>query len=70
MQNYGDFIERLITDGYISAKGVPLRCQTCASDDLEDYGHIYENGFVIEHYVRCKSHEHLTGIWAYGTWDI
>jgi len=67
----GERINNLIEEGFIDEKGKPLKCQNCEGEDLEEYGHCYEdNHFLVEYQVSCKKCYHNTGLWAYGHWEV
>lgn len=63
-------INKLIKKGYIKDDGTPLKCTKCKSTDLTDYGHIYEDYYCVEYYVKCKHCNSQQGTWSYGSWIL
>lgn len=40
----------------------------CEHDNIENYGHIYEGGHLVEYYERCIDCGIKVGTWSYGTY--
>ena len=40
----------------------------CEHDNIESYGHLYEEGYLVEYCERCADCGEKVGTWAYGTY--
>lgn len=66
MQKY---IDKKVKQGYILEDGTPLKC-SCGCTDLEQTGEYYEEHWIVEYAVKCKSCGKQVGYWAYGSWEL
>lgn len=68
-QTIEEYINQQIADGYITNKGVPIKCQYCDSTALREDSY-HEEHVVVEKLVTCIDCSAEVGLWSYGTWTI
>jgi len=69
METIGDYINRMIEEGYIGEKGQPLKCFKCGGEDFEETNHCMGNYSIDEYDMVCSCGT-IVGHWAYGYWDV
>lgn len=71
MENYEDYINKMIEDGYWSKRDLsPIKCDLCESENLEDINYSFENAMIVSYDRCCKKCKKIVGSWSYGHWDI
>lgn len=65
-----DYIKELVTMGYVSETGVPLKCMACNCEDLKFDWHSHIEGIATECEVTCNNCGHITGNYYCGAWEI
>lgn len=69
IEDYGAYLHRMETEGYIGDKGQPLKCLYCDSKELDERNTYYENHYIVEYQVYCKKCDKTVGQWSYGRWE-
>jgi hypothetical protein len=68
-EEYEEYVEELIRDGYILSDGTPLKC-FCGCEDLYETGEYYDEHSLVEYEVKCKQCDARVGYYAYGYWEM
>ncbi|SDX05008.1 hypothetical protein [Paenibacillus sp. PDC88] len=70
-ETFGEYFERMISEGYIEEDGTPLKCPHCESADVEERNHLYEDYIcLLEYQMFCKPCNVSIGQWSYGSWEV
>lgn len=67
-EDFRAYMESLEDSGYISSRGVPLKCTNCESTNFEQVNEYYEGPTCVEYQCRCKNCSNIVGHYAYGLW--
>ncbi|GAK41925.1 hypothetical protein TCA2_4417 [Paenibacillus sp. TCA20] len=70
VETIGDYLERMITEGYIDKDCRPIKCHICENTDIEGRNYMYEDfALIIEYEMFCKPCNVSIGRWSYGNWE-
>lgn len=69
-ETFEETAKYLIEEGYIREDLTPIKCVDCGSTELEDFGHMYEDCYLVEYSVHCVRCGKIQGTWSYGGWSL